>query len=166
MRKYCAHCGYKTEEKDLKCPICGGPLFPGIGADRACDPREEAEWNSGYHNDFEEGRKTGEYCDPRFEKYANGGEHYHGTQKTTYTANGSGSTPELTMTPKGAVILALIVSLCIPFVGPIIIIAMTKGRVTEGAAAARRAAIAFLILTFVSAFFASASGILDQLNIF
>ncbi len=59
MSKICSSCGYKTEEKDLKCPICGGALYRGGGAADPCDPAEEAQWNGGYHNDFEEGRKTG-----------------------------------------------------------------------------------------------------------
>ena len=165
MKKYCAHCGYKTEEKDLRCPICGGPLFLGSGSDRACDPREEAEWNSGYHNDFEEGRKTGEYCDPRFEKYTNGGEHYHGTQKTSYTAAGN-NTQELNMTPKGALLMALIVSLFIPVVGPLIIIGITKGRDTEGAAAARKAAIVMFIFSLISLLFTLGSGFLNQFMVY
>ena len=150
MKKTCKNCGYKTEEKDLRCPICGGPLFFDTGAADACDPREERNWNSGYHNDFEEGRKTGEYCDPRFEKYANGGEHYHGTQKTTYsTKTVSGS--DLTATPKAAVIITLFVSLFFPIIGPLIVIGFTKSNDSESAAAAKKAAIVFLSLTIVFA---------------
>lgn len=160
MKKTCRNCGYKTEEKDLKCPICGGPLYFDTGAGEACDPAEEKEWNSGYHNDFEEGRKTGEYCDPRFEKYANGGEHYHGTQKTTFNQK-TYTSQTLNVTPKAAVIIALIVSLFIPFVGPIIIIGLTKSQDGEAARAARRAAVMFLILSVVSAVFTFATGLFN-----
>ena len=160
MKKTCRHCGYKTEEKDLKCPICGGPLFFDTGAADSCDPAEEKEWNSGYHNDFEEGRKTGEYCDPRFEKYANGGEHYHGTQKTTFNQK-TYTSQEMNLTPKAAVIIALIVSVFIPFVGPLFIIGFTKAQDGEAARAARRAAIMFLILTVISGVLTFASGLFD-----
>ena len=129
MSKICSSCGYKTEEKDLKCPICGGALYRGGGAADPCDPAEEAEWNGGYHNDFEEGRKTGDYCDSELEKLANGGQHYHGTVKTTYSQKTDS----------------------FPLVGPIIAIGLTKSKQSEAAAAARKAAIALLIVTIIVA---------------
>ncbi|MBR6702202.1 MAG: hypothetical protein IKI78_03570 [Clostridia bacterium] len=150
MRKVCGNCGYKTGGKDMKCPICGGIMLNDGGFDAACDPSEEREWNGGYHNDFEEGRKTGEYCDPELEKYANGGEHYHGTQKTSASRKtevfGEGEMPVQT-----AVILTLVISLFIPVVSPLIILKMIKGRDSDAARAARKAAIVMLILT-VAAF--------------
>ncbi len=75
--KQCPGCGYKSREADEKrCPMCSALLIE-AGASSACDYKSEKEWNNGYHNDFLEGRKTGEYCDPKFEKAVNGGEHYH-----------------------------------------------------------------------------------------
>lgn len=81
----CSSCGYTLQEGDgLKCPICGGIMAP-IVQDKACDKEEEKRWNNGYHNDFEEGRKTGSYCDSNLEKYTNGGEHYHPFENTNKT---------------------------------------------------------------------------------
>lgn len=150
MRKVCGNCGYKTGEKDTKCPICGGFMLNDAGFNASCDPTEEREWNGGYHNDFEEGRKTGEYCDPALEKYANGGEHYHGTQRTSANQKtavfGEGEMPVRT-----AVILTVIISLLFPVVCPLIILNLIKGRDSDAARAARKTAIAILVLT-VAAF--------------
>ncbi len=151
MKKTCKSCGYRTEEKDLRCPICGGALYYDLGREKACDTVREKEWNSGFHNDFEEGRKTGEYCDPKLEKYANGGEHYHGTVKTTF----SDKSTEIVgprFTPKGALIATLIVSLIFPVVGPIIVLGYVKNNNSEAAVAARRASIVLMILSLIAVF--------------
>ena len=150
MSKICSSCGYKTEEKDLKCPICGGALYRGGGAADPCDSAEEAQWNGGYHNDFEEGRKTGDYCDSELEKLANGGEHYHGSVKTTYSQK-TDSRQEEIFTPQMAIIITALASLFFPLVGPIIAIGLTKSKQSEAAAAARKAAIALLIVTIIVA---------------
>ena len=150
MKKTCSGCGYKTDEKDRKCPICGGALYYDGGVFSPHNPRAEKEWNGGYHNDFEEGRKTGEYCDPEFEKYANGGEHYHGTPKTT-----AGGTAKLfdnpDMTPQAARIIAVILSLFLPVAGPFIVLGLAKGSDTEASRAAKKTAFAVLIITFILA---------------
>ncbi|MBO4342585.1 MAG: hypothetical protein J5870_05795 [Clostridia bacterium] len=150
MRKICAGCGYKTEEKDLRCPICGGALYRSGGAADPCDTAEEAEWNGGFHNDFTEGRKTGEYCDPELEKLTNGGEHYHGTAKTTYSQQAN-ELPQLKLTPKAAMIITIIAAFIFPFVGPLIALGLTKEKSSEAASAARKAAVVLLILTVVAA---------------
>lgn len=82
--KVCGKCGYVSHDNDLKCPICGGHFSLTAFSDTACDPQEEKKWNNSYHNDFEEGRKTGEYCDPKLEKYTNRGAHYHGNEEVSY----------------------------------------------------------------------------------
>lgn len=74
--KQCPECGYSSEGMDsLKCPVCGSIMIS-IASD-ACNRATEKEWNNNYHNDFEEKTKTGSYCDPRLEKYTNGGMHFH-----------------------------------------------------------------------------------------
>lgn len=77
----CTKCGYSCADKDMFCPICGGRMAS-KSVEQICDPVKEREWNSSYHNDFEENTKTGEYCDREFEKSVNGGEHYHDHQKS------------------------------------------------------------------------------------
>ena len=67
----------------------------------------------------------------------------------------------MNLTPKAAVIIALIVSVFIPFVGPLFIIGFTKTQDGEAARAARRAAIMFLILTVISGVLTFASGLFD-----
>lgn len=148
MKKICGSCGYKTEEKDLKCPICGGMLFPSGGEEEVCDPRAEREWNGGYHNDFEEGRKTGEYCDPALEKYTNGGEHYHGTERTS-SAQQTVFSDDTEIPPQAAIIVSILISIFFPLVGPLIILKLTKGKDSEAAKLARRAAIAVLVISII-----------------
>lgn len=166
MQKICQNCGYVTEKKDSKCPVCGGPLGARYETDlSACDPREEAEWNGGYHNDFEEGRKTGEYCDPKFEKYANGGEHYHGTEKETYneekTYNKKVTYSQKTipdtiprdiseLPPAIQVIVSLFIGLSFPVVGPILLMIFTKKAENEnGAKRIKKTAVICLIISFI-----------------
>ena len=149
MRKVCSACGYKSGDKDIKCPICGGMMLGGTGSEDACDPAEEKEWNGGYHNDFEEGRKTGEYCDPKFEKYVNGAEHYHGTEKTTANKNTS-ALGDSDASVKAAVIMTIVFSIFFPIVCPLVIIKMTKEREGEAARAARIAAGAMIAITLVT----------------
>ena len=168
MKKVCGGCGYKTGEKDMKCPICGGMLFTAGGDDDLCDPRAEAQWNGGYHNDFEEGRKTGEYCDPALEKYANGGAHYHGTERTsanqkTIFSDDTGAPPQ------AAIIFSIIISIFMPVIGPLIIIKLTKESDSEAARFARRAAIAVLVITvmiFAFSFFTGLSEVFQDQEIF
>ena len=146
MKKVCGSCGYKTEEKDMKCPICGGMLFPAGGEGDACDPRAEKQWNGGYHNDFEEGRKTGEYCDPELEKYANGGAHYHGTEKTSANRKTVFS-EDVDVSSRVAIIFSILFSIFLPVFGPIVIIRLTKESDSEEGRFARKAAIAVLAIT-------------------
>lgn len=79
-RKVCSNCGYHSSENDLKCPVCGGHM----GGEAYYTPHNsevEHELNNGYHNDFEEGNKTGDYCDRDLELNTNGGQHYHNDQQ-------------------------------------------------------------------------------------
>lgn len=136
MTKQCSNCGYSASDSEIKCPLCGKRLITVYNSfDSTCDPVEEKEWNSGYHNDFEEGRKTGEYCDPRFEKYLNGGDHYHGTEKesyneeVSYNRKTSYSQPPRDITelpPKAQVIIVLLISFFLPIFGPVCIMAASK----------------------------------------
>lgn len=117
----CNNCGYTISDvkEDIKCPVCSGHMINSPDIDKtACDAENEKEWNGGYHNDFAEGRKTGEYCDPMFEKYVNGGEHYHRKNNLKVTSN--------------PIILFISCFICItfPLFGPIILLCTTKNSVT------------------------------------
>lgn len=83
----CSKCGCKTE--DLKCPICGG--FTGYEASSLHDEKLEKMFNNGYHDDFREGRKTGEYCDRELEKNINGGDHYSSNNSQSWRTSPDGT---------------------------------------------------------------------------
>ena len=145
----CPNCGYVATDREHRCPLCGKRLFSGIKIiNNNCDPAREAEWNDGYHDDFIEGNKTGSYCDDRLEKYLNGGEHYHGTQKESYSLKTTTDTP--VFPPKIAVLMVVIFSIFFPVAGPIISI-MIAGKNTSpenepAAAAAKKTAYIMLAL--------------------
>lgn len=74
--KHCSQCGYFSDGfKGAICPLCGGLMVRKANDDTACDPKTEKELNGGYHDDFREGRKTGDYCDANIENME--GAHFH-----------------------------------------------------------------------------------------
>lgn len=150
MSKICNGCGYisKHGDPETKCPLCGQRLM--IQSETgSCDREFEQEWNEGYHDDFKEGRKTGEYCDRELEKNINGGEHYHGSQKTTYT-DGS-FLPFTEDTPiSRVIIISLVITVLFPFVGAAIIFFFTKDNKDEPfAKKARAVSVAVIILMII-----------------
>ena len=51
--------------------------------------------------------------------------------------------------PQAAIIVSILISLFFPVVGPLIILKLTKGKDSEAAKLARRAAIAVLVISII-----------------
>ncbi len=145
IRNECTNCGYKTDSSESVCPICGGSMrisssHKAHADDEAnnpksfipvfrngCDEDKEKEWNNGYHDDYTEKRKTGDYCDRELEKNTNGGQHYHNKNGTDYPAS------EEQANKATVIILCIIQGIAIfsPFVGLFLFI-MTMFNFKEG----------------------------------
>ena len=157
MKKYCPRCGYISGERDeeSKCPLCGKRFLTGaaIPNPESCDRETEKEFNNGYHDDFQEGRKTGEYCDERLEKYVNAGEHYYGTVKESYNKKTVGSAADNPVTEKIGthfVGFSALISLLFPVFGLIVIYSITiNDKENDSYAKARKVSLAVTILAAV-----------------
>lgn len=136
IRNECTNCGYKTDSRESVCPICGGNMRissshkahaeDGDNIPKSilsvfhdgCDEEKEKEWNNGYHDDYSEQHKTGDYCDRELEKNTNGGQHYHNENSAESTLSEE-QTKKIT-----TVILCLIQAIGIfsPFIGAFLFI--------------------------------------------